>query len=195
MRTPFGLRSPFSQGPFYQSGHIPQFTPSYLFATGEEGAWFYPSNVFTLFQDAAGTTPVTAPGQVIGRAVGAVNGIDGVQATPGFKAKYGASGGLHWLESDEADDTLPASVPDLGTDATVWYSTENGVSILVGQAVGAGLFELLRGQKTYAVGVIDRTLTDDELFDLSVFLEACRGNTAYAYWGYFASDYAEGQPA
>ena len=38
-----------------------------LFAAGEQGAWYDPSDLTTLFQDAAGTTPVTAVEQPVGR--------------------------------------------------------------------------------------------------------------------------------
>lgn len=39
-----------------------------LFASGEQGAWYEPSLTnSTLFQDSAGTTPVTAVGQPVGR--------------------------------------------------------------------------------------------------------------------------------
>lgn len=37
-----------------------------LFAQGEQGVWYDPSDMSTLFQDAAGTTPVTAVGQPVG---------------------------------------------------------------------------------------------------------------------------------
>lgn len=37
-----------------------------LFANGEQGAWYDPSDFSTLFQDAAGITPVTALGQSVG---------------------------------------------------------------------------------------------------------------------------------
>lgn len=37
-----------------------------LFANGEQGAWYDPSDFTTMFQDAAGTTPVTAIGQPVG---------------------------------------------------------------------------------------------------------------------------------
>ena len=37
-----------------------------LFAKGEQGAWYDPSDLSTLFQDAYGTTPVTAVGQPVG---------------------------------------------------------------------------------------------------------------------------------
>lgn len=41
------------------------FDPASLFAGGEQGAWYDPSDMSTLFQDAAGT--VTAIGQLVGK--------------------------------------------------------------------------------------------------------------------------------
>jgi len=41
--------------------------PSALFASGEQGAWYDPSDISTMFQDRAGTTPVTADGQTVGK--------------------------------------------------------------------------------------------------------------------------------
>lgn len=41
------------------------FTPADLFASGEAGVWFDPSDFSTLFQDVAGTIPVTATGQAV----------------------------------------------------------------------------------------------------------------------------------
>ncbi len=40
--------------------------PESLFAAGEQGAWYDPSDNSTMFQDAAGTTPVTAVEQAVG---------------------------------------------------------------------------------------------------------------------------------
>lgn len=42
------------------------WSPAQLFAQGEQGAWYDPSDLSTMFQDAAGTTPVTAVGQAVG---------------------------------------------------------------------------------------------------------------------------------
>jgi len=42
------------------------WSPSALFTFGEQGAWYDPSDLTTLFQDAAGTTPVTAVEQPVG---------------------------------------------------------------------------------------------------------------------------------
>lgn len=42
------------------------FSPAELFAAGEQGAWYDPSDFSTMFQDAAGTTPVTGVEQPVG---------------------------------------------------------------------------------------------------------------------------------
>jgi hypothetical protein len=41
-------------------------SPASLFAAAEPGTWYDPSDLTTLFQDSAGTTPVTAPNQTVG---------------------------------------------------------------------------------------------------------------------------------
>lgn len=38
------------------------FSPLSLFAAGEQGVWYDPSDLTTMFEDSAGTTPVHAPG-------------------------------------------------------------------------------------------------------------------------------------
>lgn len=43
------------------------FNPSSLFTTATGGAWYDPSDLSTLWQDTAGTTPVTASGQSVAR--------------------------------------------------------------------------------------------------------------------------------
>jgi hypothetical protein len=43
------------------------FDPSNLFTSGEKGVWFDASDRSTLFQNIAGTTPVTAVGQPVGK--------------------------------------------------------------------------------------------------------------------------------
>jgi hypothetical protein len=53
-----GIRSPFGQ----QFG----FSPLKLFAASEQGVWYDPSDLTTLYQDSAGTTPVTAVEQPVG---------------------------------------------------------------------------------------------------------------------------------
>jgi hypothetical protein len=54
-----GIRSPF--GPRFGTA----FSPASLFAAGEQGVWYDPSDFTTMFQDVAGTTPVTAVEQPV----------------------------------------------------------------------------------------------------------------------------------
>lgn len=42
------------------------FSPASLFAAGEQGVWYDPSDFSTMFQDSGGTTPVTAVEQPVG---------------------------------------------------------------------------------------------------------------------------------
>lgn len=43
------------------------FIPTFLFTSGQKGVWYDISDASTLFQDSAGTTPVTAVGQTVGK--------------------------------------------------------------------------------------------------------------------------------
>lgn len=49
-----------------RSRFFPPFSPASLFSAGEQGAWYDPSDLTTLFTDSAGTTPVTAVEQFVG---------------------------------------------------------------------------------------------------------------------------------
>ena len=50
----------------FASSKASAWSPTLLFAAGEQGAWYDPSDFSTMFQDAAGTTPVTAVEQPVG---------------------------------------------------------------------------------------------------------------------------------
>lgn len=104
-----------------------------------------------------------------------IAGHHAVQATSALLPQYRTGGGLQWLQRDPASDSLPAMLPALGTDATIWFATEGASTILTGQSVAAGAFETLRGPKTYAVGAIDRSLTPTETAGLMAYLNSVRG--------------------
>jgi hypothetical protein len=89
--------------PGWRSG----FTPAALFPGGVQGAWYDPSDVATLAQDSAGTTPVTADGDPVGRMLDkSGNGWHLTQATSGNRPTYRTGSGLSWLEFDGVDDFL-----------------------------------------------------------------------------------------
>jgi hypothetical protein len=63
--------------------------PSLYFANAEKGAWFDANDITTLFQDAAGTIPVTALGQPVGKWLDkSGNGNHATQSIAGQRPTY-----------------------------------------------------------------------------------------------------------
>ena len=99
------------------------YSPYNLFAASEPGVWYDPSDLTTLFQDTAGTTPVTTPGQTVAR----INdksgrGFHATQSTTASRPTYGIVplGGRRNLlvRSEEFDNAVWAnSSPDVPTVA------------------------------------------------------------------------------
>jgi len=83
------------------------WSPADLFASSEVGAWYDPSDLSTMWKDTAGTTPVTADGDLVARIDDkSGNGFNATQSTEAGRPVYKTSGGLHWLEFDGSDDFL-----------------------------------------------------------------------------------------
>lgn len=76
------------------------FTPADLFKFGEQGLWLDPSDFATMFQDAAGTTPVTAVEQPVGlmldKRLGLIRGPELVTAAPGMGGTWSGLGVGGW---------------------------------------------------------------------------------------------------
>ena len=65
-------------------------SPASLFAGGEQGVWYDPSDLSTLFQDNLGATPVTAPAQTVGLILDkSGRGNHATQATLAQRPTYG----------------------------------------------------------------------------------------------------------
>jgi hypothetical protein len=99
-------------------------SPLALFAAGEQGVWYDPSDLSTLFQDSAGTTPVTAAGQPVGRMLDkSGRGNHATQAISAQRPTYqiDAAGKPH-LSFDGIDDGMvTGNINFSATDAvTVW---------------------------------------------------------------------------
>jgi hypothetical protein len=84
------------------------YSPLSLFQAGEQGVWFDPSDFSTMFQDSAGTTPVTAVGQAVGRILDkSGRGNHATQATAAARPVLRQdSSGRYYLEFDGVDDCL-----------------------------------------------------------------------------------------
>lgn len=77
-----------------------------LFAAGEKGVWYDPSDLASMFQDSAGTTAA-----VVGQPVGKIldksgNGYHATQSTSTARPILRQSGSLYYLEFDGVDDFL-----------------------------------------------------------------------------------------
>jgi hypothetical protein len=83
--------------------------PYDLFANGEQGAWYDPSDLSTLFQDSDGTIPVTGIGQPVGRVLDkSGNGNHLIQPTAVSRPVWTRDSvtGLPCLQFDGVDDHL-----------------------------------------------------------------------------------------
>ena len=99
-----------------RSNNLPPFDPRRLFRNGEQGVWFDPSDLSTLFQDAAGTIPVTGVEQPVGLMLDkSGRGNHASQATttarPILRAES-AAGVQYYLDFDGVDDFLDAGTLD-----------------------------------------------------------------------------------
>lgn len=89
--------------------------PQALLDDNKMSLWYDPSDLSSMFQDVAGTIPVTADGQ----AVGLIKDKSGKnhhasQSNQAQKPLYRTDGNLHWLEFDGIDDffsTVPWEQP------------------------------------------------------------------------------------
>lgn len=104
--------------PFILRARGVSFSPLSLFAASEPGVWLDPSDLTTLFQDAAGTTPVTAAGQSVGRVLDkSGRGFHATQATAAARPTYQVdSNGRGYLSFDGVDDWLVTPTITSGID-------------------------------------------------------------------------------
>ena len=123
------------------------FSPASLFAANEPGVWFDPSDLATLYQDPAGTTPVTTPGQTVGLMLDKSQGLAlGAElwtntGVIGMSATIAANGtGWNVTSTGTSFVGIRLNTASLGTSsykATVsWSGNVNGRSI--GILIGGG---------------------------------------------------------
>lgn len=124
----------------------PPFSPAQLFAAGEQGAWFDPSDLSAMFQDTAGATPVTATGQSVALILDkSGRGNHASQATAGSRPLLQQdTSGRFYLSFDGVNDSLATSAITSGVDKAQIIA---GVRKLTDAAFGviAGLNNSLTG--------------------------------------------------
>lgn len=131
------------------------FSPSALFAASEPGVWLDPSDLSTLFQDDAGTTPVTAAGQSVGRILDkSGRGNHATQATAASRPLYQVdSGGLGYLLFDGVDDflitpTITPNIDKVQVFAGVRKLSDAATGLLVESVLDNGTFYVAAPEST-----------------------------------------------
>jgi len=151
---------------FYsQGGRSGGFSIADLFASSEQGAWYDPSDLSTLFQDSAGTTPVTTAGQPVGRMLdksGRAN--HAVQATAAARPTYQTSPARATI--DKVDDRMTVTVPVGGFTGTMVLGTDQGTASY-GVNIPAGPYEIggRGGQHFPGTAIVGQVIRDGALSD------------------------------
>ena len=142
------------------------WSPTLLFAAGEQGAWYDPSDLSTMFQDSAGTTPVTAVEQPVGLILDKSKGGRQSLAVTGWTKDSGdgtvtVDGGTITITgattTTRVDITAPGWALGNYADITVTGSVAGatGAALYVG---GGGVYTTLSGTNTFRNVIVSSTL-------------------------------------
>lgn len=138
----------------------PAFSPIELFALGEEGGWFDPSDLSTLWQDTAGTVPA-----VVGDPVGRIDdksgrGNNALQATAGNRPILRQdSDSAYYLEFDGSGDVLTMTQA-LATPMSACLATlYNSGTVLMDNTVGTNRFNIYLSSGLYTLAVTSAVQT------------------------------------
>jgi hypothetical protein len=139
--------------PHWQTLSGGAFSPASLFSAGEQGAWYDPSDLTTLFQDSAGGTPVTAVEQPVGRMLDkSGRGNHATQSTstsrPVLRARYNL-----------LLNSATLSTQNVTTQATNYTLRFEGTGSVVLSGTGSGTFTTGVNTFTATAGTLTLTVT------------------------------------
>lgn len=143
------------------------FSPILLFANGEQGAWYDPSDFSTMFQDSAGTIPVTAVEQPVGKILDkSGRGNHASQATAASRPVLSAR--VNLLTYSEQFDNAIWNKANLNTTWTpAWVNVQTAPD---GTLTADKLIESNTTAQHYVSGV--PTVTSGLTYTLSFYLKA-----------------------
>lgn len=163
-------------------GNTPTFDQQIqrLFATGEEGFFYDPNDLSTMYQDAAGTIPVTGVGQPVGLILDKSRGLvlgQNIVVNGTFDTDAAWSNGVGWSISNGKAVRVAAAV---GSTLSQAYNFVAGkfyeVSVEYSNLTGA-FYTSLRGGTT--VGNSSHTAGSNSSGVRKVILMAVDGNTSF----------------
>lgn len=103
------------------------FSPVSLFSSGEQGLWYDPSDLSTLFQDAVGAIPVTAAGQPVGLMLDKRLGLVGVGPKRNLVTYSQEFDNAAWLKNAASVTANTFIAPDGTLTAdTITFSSSGG---------------------------------------------------------------------
>lgn len=125
---------------YYETIGETEFIPQALFASSEDGAYYYPATTSSLFQESTGASATTQSG--VGDVVGTIVDLSGndryaTQATTSAKPIYQTSADR--ITIDGVDDHLDVTLPTI--DGTMVLSTPEGTAAY-GVNISAGSYEI-----------------------------------------------------
>jgi len=145
---------------------VTAFSPSTLFALNEPGVWYDPSDLTTLFQDTAGTTPVTTPGQTVALALDKSKG--GQQSLPTTGWAQTSGDGVVTVVDNVITITGATTTTRVDVASPGWQIGDYAritVNASIGSAVGpllfvggAGALSVSAGAATYSTVISASTL-------------------------------------
>lgn len=146
-----------------------KFSPLSLFSGGVVGVWFDPNDITTLFQDTAGTIPVTTTGQSVALMLDkSGNAKHATQATLAQRPIYGIIpyGGVRNILI--GTDTLSTQTVSVGAIAQTLSFTGTGTVVLsgafIGSLVGTGASNQVSLTFTPTAGNLTLTVTGSVTF-------------------------------
>ena len=116
-----------------------EWLPTELFQNNEQGVWYDPSDISSMYQDAAMTIPVTAHGDPVGAMMDlSGNGNHATQSVSASRPTYQTDGFLHWLQFDGVDDNLAHPYSSGTSNLTLAASGATTTNSGRQQIIGAG---------------------------------------------------------
>lgn len=103
-----------------------------------------------------------------------LQGNHATQPVSADRPLYRTDGSLHWLAHDQVGDNLVASLPNLGTNATLAYANASGVTILEGQTISGDTI-IPQEAELYGAIYLDRPFTASETAQVTDYLNKLRG--------------------
>jgi hypothetical protein len=154
------------------------FDPRQLFAAGEQGAWYDPSDLTTLFQDGAGTTPVTAVEQPVRLMLDKRIGITAIGADTVVNGAFAADSdwtkGTGWTIGSGVATKAAGTAAVLSQAASLTAGTDYLVTYTITRTAGTLTARFTGGTTVSGTGrTADGTYTD--------VLRAVSGNTTLEF--------------